>query len=218
MDKHTEEDILRTKNEIIDNIMSTSKTGKEKLIDYLENKTDYFECPSSSKFHGNHEYGLMIHSYNVKNELEHLNERYNLGLTKDNIIITAYLHDLCKANTYEYSIKLRKNVEDKWEGYTTYIVEDSIPIGGHSYKSIALAQQFIHLTLQECLMIAHHMGGFLPKEMHGDMHKAMSLYKGVAGLQIADQCASNFLEETVEPTIVTVEEYNKFMKNKKAGA
>lgn len=217
MSNYTDEQIEKIRQEVIKDIRSINRIGSKELIDNIINKTDFTECPSSTRFHGNYKHGLMIHSYNVKNELERINEVFELGLSKDTIIITAYLHDLCKANTYEDSMKLRKNIEDKWEGYTTYEVVDKVPLG-HAEKSIIVAQQFIHLTLEECCMIRYHMGGFLPKEMYNDMHKAMALYKGVSALQIADQCASAFLEETVEPNIVSMDVYNKFRRDKKAGA
>jgi len=214
---YTDEEIVKFKEETIELLESIDRDGKKDLKDYVVNKSDFLDCPSSTKYHGNHKHGLMIHSLNVMRELENINERFNIGLSKDTMIITSLLHDLCKANIYKDSMKLRKNIEDKWEGYTTYEVVDTVPLG-HGEKSIILAQQFIHLTLEECCMIRYHMGGFLPKEMYNDMHKAMALYKGVSALQIADQCASAFLETVVEPKIVTLEEYNRFIRNKKAGA
>ena len=41
------------------------REGAEALLDYLENKSDFFTCPASAKFHGAYAGGLCDHSLNV---------------------------------------------------------------------------------------------------------------------------------------------------------
>ena len=41
------------------------REGIDKLLDYLENKTDFFTAPSSTSFHLNEDGGLCRHSLNV---------------------------------------------------------------------------------------------------------------------------------------------------------
>ena len=42
-----------------------SRPGSEKLLDWLDNKTDFFSAPASTRFHGACDGGLWRHSRNV---------------------------------------------------------------------------------------------------------------------------------------------------------
>ena len=42
-----------------------SRPGSEKLLDWLDNKTDFFSAPASTRFHGACDGGLCMHSLNV---------------------------------------------------------------------------------------------------------------------------------------------------------
>lgn len=39
--------------------------GADALLDYLENKSDFFSCPASARYHGAYPGGLCEHSLNV---------------------------------------------------------------------------------------------------------------------------------------------------------
>ena len=41
------------------------REGADRLLDYLENKSDFFTCPASARYHGSYEGGLCEHSLNV---------------------------------------------------------------------------------------------------------------------------------------------------------
>ena len=53
------------KEEFIELLKSTNREGMEKLIEFLETKTDFFKAPASTRFHGNYEGGLLEHSMKV---------------------------------------------------------------------------------------------------------------------------------------------------------
>lgn len=200
-------------NKIISRLKTINRAGMDRLIDYICNKTDYFEAPASTKFHSNFKGGLAVHSDNVVEILLKKNEEYNLGLKQDSIYIIGYLHDLCKCNMYKETIKLRKNNLDKWEGYKTFSTEDELPLG-HGEKSVILIQQFIKLSLEETMCIRWHMGAYLPKEDYTQLNKAIEKFKSVLITHIADLEASHLLEEVLEPEICSVEEYNAYIKEK----
>ena len=42
-----------------------TRDGSDKLLDYLEHKSDFFTSPASARFHGSYEGGLCDHSLNV---------------------------------------------------------------------------------------------------------------------------------------------------------
>ena len=75
------------------------REGSQNLLEWLE-KTDFFIAPSSTKFHGNYEGGLVEHSVNVYNCLKMLVNEYkkqfpDYDISDETIAISALLHDLC---------------------------------------------------------------------------------------------------------------------------
>ena len=49
------------KNKIIEILKATERERIDKVIDYLETKSDYFVAPVSTAFHGNYPGGLAEH-------------------------------------------------------------------------------------------------------------------------------------------------------------
>lgn len=201
-------------DKIIERLRSIKRDGIEDLITYLLERTDYFIAPASTKFHSNFDGGLAFHSNNVVELLIQKNEQYKLGLSLDTIYLTGYLHDLCKCNIYEKTMRLKKDeMTGKWIGYASYEINENVPLG-HGEKSVILLQQFVKLSLEECLMIRWHMGAYIPKEDYRDYNKAIELYKSVLAFSNADAEASHFLEEVREPELYKIEEYNQFVKER----
>lgn len=209
-----EQERKELQDKIIERLKSVKREGIDDLIAYLLERTDYFVAPASTKFHSNFDGGLAFHSNNVVELLIQKNEQYKLGLSLDTIYLTGYLHDLCKCNIYEKTMRLKKDeMTGKWIGYASYEINESVPLG-HGEKSVILAQQFIKLTLEECLMIRWHMGAYIPKEDYRDFNKAIEMYKSVLAFTNADAEASHFLEEVREPELYKIEEYNQFVKER----
>ena len=201
-------------DKIIERLRSIKRDGIEDLITYLLERTDYFIAPASTKFHSNFDGGLAFHSNNVVELLIQKNEQYKLGLSLDTFYLTGYLHDLCKCNIYEKTMRLKKDeMTGKWIGYESYEINENVPLG-HGEKSVILLQQFVKLSLEECLMIRWHMGAYIPKEDYRDYNKAIELYKSVLAFSNADAEASHFLEEVREPELYKIEEYNQFVKER----
>ena len=195
---------------ILDNLSRINREGIDKLIHYLENQSDYFTAPASTRFHGNYTGGLAEHSHNVVTLLLEKNERYQLGLSEESIFIAGYCHDLCKVGVYKQAIRCRKNKLDKWEGYRTYEYDDELPLG-HGEKSVIRLQQFIKkLTVEEIMMIRWHMGPYVSQDDRQTLHKAMEQYKCVTAIYAADLEASQMLEVKVEEEICSMDEYNQY--------
>lgn len=72
-----------------------------KLVDFLK-ESDYFEAPSSSRFHGAFKGGLAAHSLAVYNIALALSETgyYGTGL-HDSLKVCCLCHDLCKIGVYQ---------------------------------------------------------------------------------------------------------------------
>lgn len=190
-------DIKEVKEKILSLLNSTERKGMDRVIKYLE-ETDFFIAPASTKYHGNYDGGLAEHSLNVYELFKEKNEKFDLGLSNDTVIITALLHDFCKINFYNKQECWRKNDKNRWESYQGYKVIDDFPIG-HGEKSVIMIQNFIRLTKEEMLMIRWHMGSTEPKEQMMNISNTYNLVPAAAALHTADMEASYLLEERIEP-------------------
>lgn len=123
------------------------RAGADKLLDYLlSDKSDFFTAPSSTRFHGSHEGGLVEHSINVYNCLkDYLSpKRYNMNYSDETIALVSLLHDLCKINFYEVDYRNAKNDKGVWEKVPYYKINDTLPYG-HGEKSVYIISGFMRL-------------------------------------------------------------------------
>lgn len=133
------------------------RKGISDLLFWLENETDFFTAPASTRFHGAYAGGLATHSINVCRRLIQLCRTYNIG-NKVSIAIVSLFHDVCKANFYGIEMRNRKNEETgRWEKVPFYTIQDRFP-AGHGEKSVMLIQRFMPLTNEEIMAINWHMG------------------------------------------------------------
>ena len=78
------------------------REGSAELLDYLENKSDFFTAPASARFHGSYAGGLCDHSVNVYRCLEaylareRVREVYGMEYPPESAAVAALLHDVCK--------------------------------------------------------------------------------------------------------------------------
>ena len=150
---------MENKERFISLLTSVKRDGIEDLLKWLE-ESDFYEAPASTRFHGSYKGGLLQHSLNVYDELKRLLSVYpEIQVSEESIIISALLHDLCKANLYAVEKKNRK-VDGKWETYDGYITKEKFCFGGHGSKSVFLAQHFIKLTPEEAVAINSHMSSW----------------------------------------------------------
>ena len=68
------------KEEFLTLLRSVNREGIEDLINFLE-KSDFFKAPASTRFHGDHEGGLVEHSLKVYEILKHKVEHNIKGIT-----------------------------------------------------------------------------------------------------------------------------------------
>lgn len=162
----SQEEIAKNKSEIQELLRSTGRPGMDHLMEWIEQKTDFYTAPASTKYHLACEGGLASHSLNVYRLLKGKVESGLLELRADTLIITSLLHDLCKVNFY---VKETKNVKDgmkigpygkevaNWIEKEVWSVRDAFPVG-HGEKSCYYIQSHIRLTDEEYAMIRLHMG------------------------------------------------------------
>ena len=156
------------KEEFIALLRQTNREGMEQLIEFL-NKTDFFEAPASTRFHGCFKGGLVEHSMKVYEILKTKTE------DNDSVKIIALLHDVCKANFYKVDYRNAKNEQGVWEKVPYYTVEDTIPYG-HGEKSVMMITEYMKLTPEEKYSIRWHMGYTEPKENYNAIGNSYKKY------------------------------------------
>lgn len=196
-------DIASIKDQIMNLLSNVNRQGMGKLITYLEQDTDFFIAPASTRFHGNYMGGLAEHSLNVYELFKKKNKEFDFGLSDDSVIIVSLLHDLCKTNFYTVYDK-NVNVagpgeKPKWVKQKAYGVNDLFPVG-HGEKSVIILQQFIRLTKDEVMLIRWHMGGFEAKENLNNVSASWEICKAGVALHTADLESGYILEKRIDPS------------------
>ena len=184
------------------------RPGADKLLDYLENKSDFFTAPCSTRFHGAYEGGLVEHSVNVYHCLKDylsrpsVKEVYGMEFSDETIAIVSLLHDVCKVNFYATEMRNRKNEETgQWEKVPFYTINDTLPYG-HGEKSVYIISGFLYgegrLTRDEALAIRWHMGFSSEDDNKNTIGRALEMYPLAFALHVADMEATYFLEGSIK--------------------
>lgn len=178
--------MVQMKQKITKLLWKIDREGIDELIKYLK-YSDYFQAPASTKFHGCYEGGLAEHSFNVYKLFKEKNQRFNLNLSEESIIICALLHDLCKVSVY--SEKILKNGD---KSTVPYGFKENLPLG-HCTKSLFIINKFIKLTTVEALIIRWHMS-WSDYEFKKHIDCARKIAPAIIAFICSDLEASSYLE------------------------
>ena len=183
------------KEEFINLLRSTNREGIEDLIKFIEEKTDFFTAPASTKFHVSFEGGLLEHIMKVYEILKFKAEHnvIDLKVSEDTLILVPLLHDICKVNFYKVDYRNAKNALGEWEKVPYYTVDDQIPYG-HGEKSVMMITEYIKLTPEEKYAIRWHMGYTEPKELYNSIGAAYKKYPLALMMHEADLEATYFYD------------------------
>ena len=104
---------------------AVTRPGSEKLLDWLDHKTDFFTAPASTRFHGACEGGLCMHSLNVHPRCttplpEGDNEESFCHLCTAARSVQGQLHKPGTRN-------VKNEATGQWEKVPSYSVEDLSP-------------------------------------------------------------------------------------------
>jgi hypothetical protein len=146
-------------NEYKELLLSTKRPNIENLIKWLD-ESDFKVAPASTQYHNNFKGGLLQHSLNVyyaaKDDFKHWIDFFELS--EESIVITSLLHDICKVNCYDVSMRNTKNENGQWIQVPFYLWNEQEPLG-HGTKSVMLINEYgVQLTKVERAMIVNHMG------------------------------------------------------------
>ena len=187
------EEFLKIYNEHI------KREGADKLLQFLSSKTsDFFVAPSSTRFHGSFESGLVEHSVNVYYALTdyllrpRVREIYNMNYDDETVAIVSLLHDVCKINCYKKGSRNVKDENGTWKSVPIYEFDDAVPYG-HGEKSVYIIGGFIKLTREEAFAIRYHMG-FSGSEDKRNIGSTFERFPLSFALSTADMEATYFIE------------------------
>lgn len=174
----SKEKIEKNKEEFLALIDSIQRGfDKERLIEWLVNKSDFFTAPATTKYHGCYEGGLCDHSLNVYYSLKNLasvylpplpisDEERKQGIehktkySEDTLKIVGLLHDISKANYYEKFLRNVKDENGNWQQVEDYKVrEDRFIFGSDEQTADYMVSTFMQLTREEHMAILHKTGG-----------------------------------------------------------
>lgn len=201
--------INENKEEFVKLLKSTGREGVDDVIEELE-RLGFFSAPASAGHHLNVEGGLVQHSLNtckaafaIREGMKALEPSLDTEVKKESIIISALLHDVCKADIYKRSVKKRKNKLGQWEDCEGYKVSYKDFPMGHGEKSlVVILLSGLELYDDEMLAIRWHMGVWgLNQNSFEDVRNydtAQKEYPLVAIIHAADVMAANVMERTGE--------------------
>ena len=154
------------KEEFLTLLRSTNREAIEEVIEYISS-IGFFKAPASAAHHLATEGGLAEHSVNtclaalkVWESMKELDPSVEYTVKRENVIIASLLHDVCKSDSYEKTMRKRKNEigqDEMMPGFKA--VTPSLPLG-HGERSLVmlLYNTPIDLTDEEMLAIRWHMG------------------------------------------------------------
>jgi hypothetical protein len=162
------------------------------FLSHIEQETDFYTAPASTRFHGAEPTGLVRHSLLV------LAKGIRLAPAMLNpdpdfyyLSIACVFHDLCKINMYETKSRNVKNPKTgNWDTEPFYSIKKDYLAFGHGIESMLRINKWIQLP--ECWnhAVRWHMGAFdISQSDKFSLEKALALYKEVLFLQTADMQA-----------------------------
>lgn len=154
-------------------------------------KTDFYTCPASTRYHEAYEGGLLEHILHVYDFLilDPLAKEYGI----ESLTIIALFHDLCKVGMYKTEMRNSKNEQGKWVKVPYYTVDDPLPYG-HGEKSVLMLSEFLDLSTDEMMAIRWHMGAYVGNSEWNTLGKAFEMFPLALLLHQADMRAT-YLKE-----------------------
>ena len=156
----------KIKEEFLELIRSTGRENIEEAIEYIDS-IGFFSAPASASHHLAVEGGLAEHSVNtcraalkVWEVMKELDPNSVFEVKRESIIIAALLHDVCKSDSYEKTLRRRKNElgqDEMMPGYKAVTPRLAI---GHGERSLVmlLYNTGLDLSDEEMMAIRWHMG------------------------------------------------------------
>ncbi|MFH1583562.1 MAG: HD domain-containing protein [Actinomycetota bacterium] len=164
------------------------KDQVNKILDFLENKTNWLTAPASTKYHLDRDGGLIDHSVGVTHTLLKLKNILVPEIPNESCVVIGLFHDIGKVGMAgkPYYIKLKIPTKDGKK----YIINKDLAAMGIAARSLMLISKFISLSDNEAQAIAYHDGQYIPEgKIVAHRESALTLL-----LHYADYWTSHILE------------------------
>ncbi len=159
------ENVLSRYNELKKKVIKR-KEQFDRLMSFLEGKTDWLRSPASTRFHLSEEMGLLAHSVNVAETLLLLKGLLAPEISDESCVITGLLHDLGKAGVPGKPQYIPNEPSEKQKMYqykpnypyrfNKDLVYLSVPV-----RSLYIISRFVDLTETEAQAIVYHDGQYV---------------------------------------------------------
>lgn len=160
--------------ECIQNICRASISDSnecEAFLSWMETH-EFFKSPASTRFHGNWEGGLCVHSLIVCLQAltfapafaeSFLTSAYasSFDFTAEEVVVSALAHDFCKSGSYKVEFHNTKDIFGNWVKKSVYKVKTEIRSLGHGNESVLLLLECMPSYLKKRHVleaISRHMG------------------------------------------------------------
>ena len=180
---------------------------KLSLLDWMDSH-DFFKSPASTRFHGNFESGLCVHSLQVIYQAlkfarvvltdfftSKMADRYNIAVS--DIFIAALAHDFCKAGSYEVNFRNTKDIFGNWVKKSYYKTREDLRNLGHGNESVLILLEIMPSYIKNrCVLeaISRHMGFSDLTDMERMNYSNFLQNPLVVLLQLADQTSAAWYE------------------------
>ncbi len=182
-----------------------NKEEKENLLNWMEN-SDFYTSPASTKFHGDFEHGLAVHSFRVLLQALSMCEAYienftasklnaDYRLTAGDIFISTICHDFCKVNSYKIEYKNNKDIFGNWKKIPIYKSRQDSRVLGHGNESVLRVLELMPSLIKNRTVleaISRHMGVFDLSEYESYNYSNFLKNPLVMLVQFADETASHW--------------------------
>lgn len=182
-----------------------NKEEKENLLNWMET-SDFYTSPASTKFHGDFEHGLVVHSFRVLLQALSMCEAYienftasklneDFKLTAGDIFISTICHDFCKVNSYKTEYKNNKDIFGNWKKIPIYKIRQDSRVLGHGNESVLRVLELMPSLIKNRTVleaISRHMGVFDLSEYESYNYSNFLENPLVMLVQFADETASHW--------------------------
>lgn len=164
------EAVKQTYSEMIQFIVSES-SERDALLEWLSS-TDFYKAPASTRFHGDFESGLCVHTLQVivqalkfsrvmLSDFSTSKRGTSFEFTAQDIFISALAHDFCKVNSYEISFRNTKDVFGNWVKKSFYKTREDLRNLGHGNESVLILLKLMPSMIDRRIVleaVSRHMG------------------------------------------------------------
>ncbi len=177
------------------------------LIQWMEDH-EFFTSPASTRFHGDFDGGLCVHSLQVAYQALKFTESFltdfmttkyaeKYTFTAGDVFIAAIVHDFCKAGFYTVNFRNTKDIFGNWVKKPYFTVKDDNRNLGHGNESVLLLLESMPSMLRKRTVIeavSRHMG--FSDVTTGEMMNYSNFLQNplVLLIQAADQMASGWYD------------------------